>query len=86
MKNEIAYEQAYDFVKEKFPDLSINEDIKSGDLRGEYNPDTKVLKVHQKTSHTLFHELGKHISLSDLELAEFEEEDSMKNEILTEIT
>ncbi len=85
-KDEIDSDQAIKFVKEKFPEITINEDIKDGDIRGSYDPESKVLTIHQKSSHTLFHELGNHIALSELKIGEMDDLGSNKNEILAEIT
>ena len=85
-KDEIDSNQAIKFVKEKFPELRINEELKNGDVRGSYDPESKVLTIHQKSSHTLFHELGNHIALSELKIGEINDLGSNKNEILAEIT
>ena len=85
-QDEIQYDQALKFVKANFSDITIEEDIKKSDTRGNYNAESKTINVHEDTSHTVFHELGKHIVYSELELGEDVEEGSMKEEILAEIT
>ncbi|MFX1257651.1 MAG: hypothetical protein ACFFAN_07325 [Promethearchaeota archaeon] len=85
-KDEIDYENSIEFVKANFANIIINEDFKDGDIRGNYDPEMRVITIHQKNSHIVFHELGKHISLSELKLSEDLKENSTKNEILAEIT
>ena len=85
-QDEIEYHRAVEFVNTNFSDISIVEDINKGDARGSYEAESKILNIHDDTSHTLFHELGKHIAFSELKLGDNVEEGSLKEEILAEIT
>jgi len=85
-QEEIEYDRAINFVNSNFSDISIEEDIKESDSRGSYDIESKVINIHEDTSHTVFHEIGKHIVYSELEIGENVEEGSMKEEILAEIT
>ena len=85
-EEEIEYDSSIKFVKSNFSDISLEEDIKKGDTRGSYDAESKTINIHEDTSHTVFHELGKHIVYSELDLGENVEEGSMKEEILAEIT
>jgi len=85
-QDEIEYDQAVKFVNTNFSDISLEEDLKKGDTRGSYEAESKTINIHEDTSHTVFHELGKYIVYSELELGENVEEGSMKEEILAEIT
>jgi len=86
LQEEIEYDQAVKFVKTNFSDISIKEDLKKGDIKGSYEAESKIINIHEDTSHTAFHELGKHIVFSELNLGENVDEGSMKEEILAEIT
>jgi len=85
-RDEIEYNRAIEFVKANFSEITINEDIADSDIRGSFDPATKVLNIQEKTSHTVFHELGKYISIANLQVSEDVGEGSVKEEILAEIT
>jgi len=85
-QEEIEYERAIDFAKKKFLTVTITEDFKKGDIRGSYDAESKTITIHENSSHTLFHELGKHITTKEINLDEKVERASKKEEILAEIT
>ncbi len=86
LRDEIEYDRAIEFVKANFSEIIVNEDITVSEKKGSFDPETNVLTIHEKTSHTVFHELGKHISIVKLEVGEDVEVGSVKEEILAEIT
>ncbi len=87
MKNhEIDYNTAYDFVKEKYPTISLTEDFKHQDKKGSYDPLTHQITLYEKSSHTVFHELGHFITIFKLRIAGDIRKDYAKNEVLAEIT
>jgi len=85
-RDEIEYDHAIEFVHANFPEITINEDLADKSMRGSFDPASNILNVHEKTSHTVFHELGKYISIMKLQVSEDVEPDSVKEEILAEIT
>ena len=86
LRDEIDYDHAIEFVKANFSEITINEDIVDSDTRGSFDSTTNILNIHEKSSHTVFHELGKYISITKLQVSEDVEEGSVKEEILAEIT
>ncbi|UCC19602.1 MAG: hypothetical protein JSV62_16125, partial [Promethearchaeota archaeon] len=84
MKNaEVDYKVALDFTKTHFPELTIKEDFKQQETKGTYSPDLKEIVLYEKSSHSIFHELGHHITITVLSIG-FKE--YSKNEILAEIS
>lgn len=84
MKNaEIDYSTALNFTKENFPELIIKEDFKHQDSKGQYDPATKEIILYERSSHTIFHELGHHIIKSSLAL---DIRSYPKNEVLAELS
>jgi len=87
MKNhEIDYETAIKFVKQKFPQVKITEDFKPQSKKGSYDPLSKEIMIYQNSSHTVFHEVGHHITISILKIAGDIRKDYAKNEVLAELT
>ena len=87
MKNcEIDYKFALDFVKKHFPKIPIIEDFKHQEKKGSYNPLTHQITLYEKSSHTLFHEIGHLISVEILKIAGDIHKDYPKNEVLAELT
>ena len=87
MKNhEIDYSIAYNFVKEYFSKLSIIEDFKHQEQKGSYNPLTHQITLNERSSHTILHELGHHITVSLLKIAGNPFKDYAKNEVLAELS
>lgn len=86
MKNaEIDYNIALGFVRKNFPKLRIKEDFKKQEKKGSYDPLTKDIILYEKSSHSLFHELGHHVSVSILKIAGHLTQAYAKNEILAEL-
>ena len=86
MKNsEIDYSTAFNFVSKRFPKIKIIEDFKDQDKKGSYNPLSHDITLNQRSSHTLFHEIGHHITISILKIAGDIKDDYAKNEILAEL-
>ena len=86
MKNaEIDYNIALDFVKNNFPELKIKEDFKEQEEKDSYDPLTKDIILYERSSHTLFHELGHHTTVNTLKIAGHIIFDYSKNEILAEL-
>ena len=86
MKNvEIDYTIALDFAKNNFPKLRIKEDFKKQEKKGSYDPLTKDIILYEKSSHTIFHELGHFVTVSVLEIAGHLRQDYAKNEVLAEL-
>ncbi len=86
MKNaEIDYNTALDFVKNSFPNIKIKEDFKRQEKKGSYDPLTKDIILYEKSSHTVFHEIGHYVTVSILKIAGHLTKDYAKNEILAEI-
>ena len=87
MKNhEIDYEIALDYFKENYPNISLIEDFKHQDKKGSYDPLTHQISIYEKSSHTVFHELGHFITISKLKIAGDIRKDYAKNEVLAELT
>ncbi len=87
MKNhEIEYGMAFDFVEKNFPRISRKEDFKHQEMKGSYHPLTHQITIYEKSSHTIFHEVGHFISIKVLKIAGDIREDYAKNEILAELT
>ena len=86
MKNhEIEYSIAYNFVKEQFPKLPLIEDFKHQEKKGSYNPHTHQITLYEKSSHTIFHELGHYLSVEVLKIAGDIRKDYSKNEVIAEL-
>ncbi len=86
MKNhEIDYSIAYNFVKEHFSKLSIIEDFKHQEKKGSYNPHAHQITLYEKSSHTIFHELGHYLSIEILKIAGDIHKDYSKNEVIAEL-
>jgi len=87
MKNaEIDYEVALNFVKEYFPEVEITEDFKHQEKKGSYLPAFNHITIHERSSHTVFHEIGHHITIKKLQIAKHPKEDYAFNEVLAEMT
>ena len=87
MKNhEINYDIAIDYFKENYPNVSLIKDFKHQDKKGSYDPLTHQITIYEKSSHTVFHELGHFITISKLKIAGDIRKDYAKNEVLAEIT
>lgn len=87
MKNhEINYQTALDHVKEKYPNISLNEDFNQREEKGSYDPYSYQISVYEKSSHTVLHELGHHITITLLKIAGDIRKDYAKNEVLAELT
>lgn len=83
MRNaEIDYDTALNFARTNFPEAKITEDFKDQSMKGKYNPLSKEIVIYQKSSHTVLHEIGHHITQSVLGL---DVEKYAKNEVLAEI-
>ncbi len=82
MKNaEIDYNIALDFAKDNFPELTIKEDFKPQDTKGQYDPATKEIVLYEQSSHTVLHELSHHVVKHCLDL----NIPYAKNEVLAEL-
>jgi len=87
MKNhEIDYNTAFNYVKKNYPNVSLTEDFKHQDKKGSYIPLTHEITLCERSSHTIFHEIGHYITFSLLKIAGDIHKDYAKNEILAEIT
>jgi len=87
MKNaEIDYNIALDFTKEQFPELTIKEEFKHQETKGKYIPIFKEIILYERSSPTIFHELGHHITKAILKITGDLEKDYAKNEVLAELT
>jgi len=87
MKNhEIDYEISIDYFKENYTNVPLIEDFKHQDKKGSYDPLTHQITIYEKSSHTVFHELGHFITISQLKIAGDISKDYAKNEVLAEIT
>ena len=86
MKNhEIEYSIAFNFVKEHFPKLPLIEDFKHQEKKGSYNPHTHQITLYEKSSHTIFHELGHYLSVEILKIAGDIHKNYSKNEVIAEL-
>jgi len=86
MKNsEIDYNTALDFTKTNFPEVKIIEDFKDQEKKGGYDPLSKDIILYEKSSHTIFHEIGHHVSISILNVAGHITKDYVKNEVIAEL-
>jgi len=86
MKNaEIDYNTALKYTQTHFPEPKIKEAFKDQELKGTYNPHNKQIILYEKTSHTLFHEIGHHITISILEITNHSKKNYAKNEVLAEL-
>ena len=86
MKNaEIDYNIALDFVENNFLNVRIKEDFKRQEKKGSYDPFTKDIILYEKSSHTMFHEIGHFVSVSVLKIAGDLRKDYAKNETLAEL-
>ena len=83
--HEVNYDFALGFLKTNFPEIRITEDFKDQEKKGSYDPHTKHITLHERSSHTIYHELGHHITVSILNLAGDIHEDYAKNEVLGEL-
>ncbi|MHA2087766.1 MAG: hypothetical protein ACW972_05800, partial [Promethearchaeota archaeon] len=87
MKNsEIDYNTAKSFVSTHFPKVKIKEEFKDQEKKGSYNPLSQNITLHERSSHTIFHETGHHITISVLKIAGDISKDYAKNEVLAELT
>ena len=87
MKNaEVDYKTALNFAKEHFPELTIKEEFKHQETKGCYIPISKEIILYEQSSHTIFHELGHHITKAILKITGDLENNYAKNEILAELT
>ena len=87
MKNhEIDYNTAFNYVQKNYPNISLTEDFKHQDKKGSYIPLTHEITLYERSSHTIFHEIGHYITFSLLKIAGDIRKDYAKNEILAEIT
>ncbi len=87
MKNhEIDYEIALAYFRENYPNISLIENFKHQDKKGSYDPLTHEITLCERSSHTVFHELGHFITISKLEIAGDIRKDYAKNEVLAELT
>ena len=87
MKNsEIDYEVALEFIKQNFPNVPILEDFKHQDMKGSYHPITHQITLYERSSHSLFHEIGHFLTIHVLKIAGDIREDYAKNEILSEVS
>ncbi len=82
---EIDYNTAFNFVATNFPKIKIEEDFKSQRLKGAYEPLSHDIILYEKSSHSLLHETGHHITISVLKIAGDIKKDYAKNEILAEL-
>jgi hypothetical protein len=82
-KVDIDYDLALEYVNNKFPELNI--EINSAQDNS-YNKENKSIVINKESSYYLFHELGKHVNTSILQLTEDLDERSTKNEMLAELT
>ncbi len=87
MKNcEIDYQTALSFAKNNFPQISLKEDVKKQEHKGSYNPRTHQITLNEKSSHSILHELGHHITVSIIKIAGNPFKEYAKNEVLAELT
>ncbi len=87
MKNsEIDYITARNFTSKHFLGVKITEDFKDKEEKGRYNPLTHKITLYQKSSHTLFHEIGHYLTVGILKIAGHQNKEYAKNEILAELT
>jgi hypothetical protein len=87
MKNsEIDYNTALNFVSTHFPKVKIIEEFKDQKKKGSYDPLSHKITLYQKSSHTLYHEIGHHITISVLKIAGDITKDYAKNEVLAELS
>ena len=84
-KDEIDYKSAFNFAKSHFSDINFQEEPKESKIKGNYDLENKTITLHDLTSHTLFKQLGAHIS-SELKIVESTDVNSLKHEILSELT
>ena len=54
--------------------------------KGSYDPLTHQITLYEKSSHTIFHELGHYITVSLIKIAGDIRKDYAKNEVLAELT
>ncbi len=62
---EINYNTALEFIHNNNFNVQITEDfkeLKNGDAKGFYDPKRRIIEIHEKSSHTLFHEIEHHIT------------------------
>jgi len=81
---EIDYKIALEFVNKHFTVLEIIENIRvlsPEDEKGSYNPISKVMTLNEESGHTVFHELGHHVTF----VLGIEQNSYAKNEILAEL-
>ena len=87
MKNaEIEYEVAMNFATSNFPEVSITEEFKDQEKKGSYLPAFNHITIHERSSHTIFHEIGHHITIKALKIAKDLKDDYALNEVLAEMT
>ena len=87
MKNsEIDYTTAINFISTNFPKVEITEEFKDQEKKGSYDPLSHEITLHQKSSHTLMHEMGHYLTISHLQIAGDIKKDYARNEVLAELT
>jgi len=87
MKNaEIGYETALEYARSNFPEVRIVEDFKHQDKKGLYIPELKLITIYERTSHTVLHEIGHHITVDIFKIAKNLKKEYAFNEVLAEMT
>ena len=87
MKNhEIDYSTAIDFAKKQFPKIPIVEEFRHQEKKGSYDPHTRQITLYERSSHTLFHEIGHLITIDILKIAGDIRKDYASNEVLAEVS
>ncbi len=86
---EIDYNTANEFIKNHFPQVEIIGDFKEQECKGELDYTHNKLYMYERTSATLFHEIGHYITM-ELNIAfgdwRFNLSSKAKNEILAELS
>ncbi len=86
---EIDYDTARDFIKTHFPQVKIIEDFKEQECKGELDYTHNKLYMYERTSATLFHEIGHYITM-ELNITfgdwRYNLSSKAKNEILAELS
>ena len=83
---EIDYNTAFNFVATNFPKIKIEENFTPLRKKGVYEPLSHNIILYEKSSNTLFHEIGHNISISLLGIAGHISKNYAKNEVLAELT
>ena len=84
--HEIDYNLALDFVKKNYPQIALKEDFKHQEMKGSYHPLTHQITIYEKSSHTVFHEVGHFLTIHVLKIAGDIHKNYPKNEVLAELT